>query len=99
MILMAKYLTTEVQSCRFIYYGCQLYVSIPWGDILDLSESCPECWAGRIFPDQYSTEWYSPCIICVQYHGDVQYRGGVQYRGDIMSKKTANKDHNTANTG
>ena len=46
MICMPKYLTTEVQSCGFIYYGCQINISIPWGDILDLSESCPESWAG-----------------------------------------------------
>ena len=47
---MPKYLTTEVQSCRFICYGCQLYISIFWGDILlDLTESCPESCAGRIF--------------------------------------------------
>ena len=53
---MPKYLTTEVQSCRFIYCGCQLYISIPWGDILDLSESCLESCAARIFA--YSTEWH-----------------------------------------
>ena len=49
MTCLPKCLTTEVQSCRFIYYGCQLYISISWGDILDLSESCPESCAGRIF--------------------------------------------------
>ena len=49
MISMSKYVTTEVQLCRFICYGCQLYISIPWGDILDLCESCPESCAGRIF--------------------------------------------------
>ena len=47
MICMPKYLNTEVQSrTRLIYYGCQLNISIPWGDILDLSEFCPESWAG-----------------------------------------------------
>ena len=48
-MIMPKYLTTEVQLRRFIHYSCQLYISIPWGDILDLSESCPESCAGRIF--------------------------------------------------
>ena len=30
---------------------------------------------------------YSPCIICVQYHGGAQYRGGHHeyHRGDILS--------------
>ena len=49
MICIPKYLKTEVQLCRFIYYGCQFHINTSWGDILDLSESYPESCAGQIF--------------------------------------------------
>ena len=39
----------KVRLRRFIYYCCQFYIGIPWGNKFDLSESCPESWAGRIF--------------------------------------------------
>ena len=49
MICRSKQLNRKVRLRRFIYYCCHFYIRIPWGNKFDLSESCPESWAGRIF--------------------------------------------------